>query len=118
MEGSQMDEGHVLTLLIVFAVPTIAIVTKIVCKSLVRVVCHWRDVSLKMRLVERGMDPLDIEQIVNAGRWENNSRAAKPIEDHVRTFGGFSKKPRRWFGRRRDQQTVEIHKPAATNSRA
>lgn len=35
-----MHEETVFILLIIFAVPPIAIVTRIVCKSLVRIVCH------------------------------------------------------------------------------
>ena len=90
-----------------------------------RVICHWRDVSLKIRLVERGLQPWEIAQIVNAGRWEEGHRIpepkspgaeSQPPQDQtaagrkadIRTFGGFSSAPdverRGWFGWRRKQE--------------
>jgi len=81
---------------------------------LVRIVCHSRDVSLKIKLAERGMEPWEIEQVVNVGRFEHNKRVAPPADHHVQTFGGFSNKPRRrWFGRRQDHQPLEGKKASA-----
>lgn len=39
-----------------------------VVRGLVQIVCHWRDVSLKMRLVDQGVGADEIERIVLAGR--------------------------------------------------
>ena len=59
---------------IVFGTPMLIIVASIFIKGLVRVVCHSRDVSLKIRLAERGMSAPEIEQIVRAGRFDEPSR--------------------------------------------
>ena len=41
---------------------------QIIAKTLAQVVSHWRDVSLKMRMIDAGFSPYDIEQVLNAGR--------------------------------------------------
>jgi hypothetical protein len=46
------------------------LVLRIIANAATRVFCHWRDVALKMRLVEAGLDAVQIEQIVLAGRYE------------------------------------------------
>ena len=45
-------------------------------KGCERVLSQWRDVSLKMRLVEEGFRADEIEQVVNAGR--RLRKCAKP----------------------------------------
>lgn len=42
-----------------------------------RVICHWRDVSLKIRMIESGMSGDEIEQVVLAGRYEAPRRSGK-----------------------------------------
>ena len=37
-------------------------------KSCERIACHWREVSLKIRMVDEGFRPHEIEQVVTAGR--------------------------------------------------
>ena len=62
------EEMAIAVVAIVFGVPMVIITTSIVVKGIVKVMCHWRDVSLKIRLAERGMPAYEIEQVVQAGR--------------------------------------------------
>lgn len=59
---------HEEVLMILFGMPLAAFIVFITFHSLVRICCHWRDVSLKIRLAERGMSAVEIEQVVLAGR--------------------------------------------------
>ena len=73
------EEMAIAVVAIVFGCPMLVIISSIVMKGIVRILCHWRDVSLKIRLAERGMTALEIESIVSAGRLDSKGRViSKP----------------------------------------
>jgi hypothetical protein len=75
-----MDEVAMLVIpLTILGGPMIVFIVHIMAKSLVQIVCHWKDVDLKVRLVERGMTPAEIEQVICAGR--NQVGSKKPPVD-------------------------------------
>ena len=43
---------------------------RVIMRSIVQMVCHSRDVALKIRLVDAGADADQIERVVRAGRDE------------------------------------------------
>lgn len=49
-------------------------------QMVVRVVSHWRDVSLKMRLADAGMSADQIEAVVLAGRFEQPRRCLTAVD--------------------------------------
>jgi hypothetical protein len=74
-----MDEVAMLVIpLTILGGPMIVLIVHILAKSLVQMVCHWRDVDLKVRLLERGMTPAEIEQVICAGK---NVDGGKPPVD-------------------------------------
>jgi hypothetical protein len=83
------------------------VVSGIVCRSIVRMVSHWRDVSLKLQLVERGFTPDQIEQVVLAGRWEQGPR--RTGDQQPRSNGIFCRSAER----SPDTQPEIASKPAA-----
>ena len=65
-------------------------VVKILANTVSRTICHWCDVSLKMRLVEAGMAPKEIEQVLLAGKkrkgWRQACKAAKAVEKEYKDY--------------------------------
>ena len=55
------------------------IALQILAKAVTRVICHWRDVSLKMQMIEAGFGPSEIEQVMNSGRWEKSAPGSARI---------------------------------------
>jgi hypothetical protein len=73
-----MDEPFIIPIVLFACIFTTAIVG-ILARTFATVVCHWRDVSLKMRMVDAGFSPADIEQVIRTGGIDNvHSRPAKP----------------------------------------
>ncbi len=80
-----MDEVAMLVIpLTIFGGPLIVWIVSILSKSLVRIVCHWRDVDLKIRLVERGLTPAEIEQVINAGREPDTGNDKPPVSSKTK----------------------------------
>ena len=78
-----MDEVAMLVIpLTILGGPMIVFIVHILAKSLVQMVCHWKDVDLKVRLVERGMTPAEIEQVINAGRHLKADGKKPPVDPH------------------------------------
>ena len=50
----------------------------VVLNAVSKTICHWRDVSLKIRLAEQGLSSDEIERIVIAGRG-TSMRACKTM---------------------------------------
>ncbi len=42
-----------------------------------RIVCHWRDVSLKLRMVDAGLGSDEIERVVLVGRFEEPKKSKR-----------------------------------------
>ncbi len=76
-----MDEIAMLVIpLTILGGPMIVFIVHILAKSMVQMVCHWKDVDLKIRLVERGMTPAEIEQVLDAGRYEKVDGKKPPVD--------------------------------------
>jgi hypothetical protein len=76
-----MDEIAMLVIpLTILGGPMIVFIVHILAKSMVQMVCHWKDVDLKIRLVERGMTPAEIERVLDAGRYEKAHGKKPPVD--------------------------------------
>jgi len=67
------------------------LIVRILANTVAKIICHWCDVSLKTRLVEAGMAPREIEQVLMAGKkksksWKQGCRAAKQFEKDAKSF--------------------------------
>ena len=80
-----MDEVAMLVIpLTILGGPMIVFIVHILAKSLVQIVCHWKDVDLKVRLVERGMTPAEIEQVISAGRLQKVDGKKPPVDPNAK----------------------------------
>jgi hypothetical protein len=55
---------------------------KILAESLTKIVCHWRDVSLKMRMLDAGFSASEIERLTGAAgapATESSKPVGKPM---------------------------------------
>jgi hypothetical protein len=43
------------------------LIIRVLARAVTRIICHWHDTQLKIRLVEAGISSREIEQIVGAG---------------------------------------------------
>lgn len=62
------EEMSIAIIAIVFGCPLLGVLGSVFLRALARVVCHWRDVQLKIRLADQGMSAHEIQQVVQAGR--------------------------------------------------
>lgn len=72
-----MDDSIAIPLIIASAITAVS-VCHIVSRAVTRGVRHWREVTLKIRLLEAHMSADEIVRIVNAGRGKPDSREASP----------------------------------------
>jgi hypothetical protein len=49
---------------------TAVLILRLITRAVTRMFCHWRDVALKAKLVDAGMDRIQIEHVVLVGRYE------------------------------------------------
>lgn len=70
--------------LIIAAAITIVSVCHIVCQAITRGLRHWREVTLKLRLLDTPMSADEIVRIVNAGRGKSGrevpEKPQKPVK--------------------------------------
>jgi hypothetical protein len=65
---------------------------RIMAQAAIRIVCHWNDVRLKLRLVEAGISAPEIEQIVWAAPprkkfWKRKKDTATPDKKLEKQYG-------------------------------
>ena len=70
------DPGR-LAILLIFGAPFAVGALWIVVHAVTTVVNNWREVGLKTRMIDLGMSADEIERVMNAGRAQGNSGAAK-----------------------------------------
>ena len=69
------------------AMITAVFVIRIIAGAITRIVCHWCDASLKMRLVESGMGAKEIEQVILAGKSRGCGFVQKPAKQVAHEYG-------------------------------
>ena len=68
-----------LSIICVLGGPILVAILYILSKSLENTVRHWREVSLKCRMIDAGMSAAEIEQVVTAGQRGQTPKTAKPV---------------------------------------
>ena len=67
-----MNPGILIPIVLFGCVFGVAVVA-ILAKTLAQVVCHWRDATLKIRMVDAGYTATEIERVMSARRVDSNN---------------------------------------------
>ncbi len=74
-----MHDEEMIVAISITGIIGVIIIVNAICRTTTRVLCHWADTTLKMRLVSAGMTADEIEQVVVASRypWKRGKAAKK-----------------------------------------
>lgn len=94
-----MRDEEILIPIVAIGGPLLLVAYNITAKTLSRVVCHWRDTTLKIRLAETGFSPTEIERVVSASSRESGRRAQNAGPQQTK-----AEKPPIHLGANRDEE--------------